>query len=178
MRKFTDNFHRGLGVLYGMTETAGPVAYMAPGEETPFGLGRMLKGDAQRDGPRDQKTLHLRGGFLSPQITTEWFDTGDNIVLDAGRLTYLSRRREWLLWQGEKISLLEIENHIKKKPGVTDSLVYLSAGRLQAVVQCQDEIIFEKIRSSSNWDFRFPKPEMIFSDKPMISLGMKKIRYQ
>lgn len=136
-----------IGQAYGMTEL-GLIAADLEGHH-PLTVGRV----------GDDLGVELRHGEIhvrcaaSPYITAGdpsryhdgWFSTRDRGVLDErGILTILGRTDSLILSGGFTISLVEIEEALKRCPGV-DDVVVLFSDRIEAYVASQSQIAPEAV---------------------------------
>jgi len=93
-----------------------------------MGIGKLIKGTARLSGESPSK-LQLKGEFLSPSIQQEWYETNDYVRADGDELFFFAREREWVYREGEKVSLVEMENEIRTQGGVKDCRVSLIDGQ-------------------------------------------------
>jgi O-succinylbenzoic acid--CoA ligase len=134
----------GLPVLqtYGMTETVGQVATVAPAAaRADLGTaGRPLGGveirivdaDGATLGPESAGRIEVQGPVVSPgylgepeRDPGEWFRTGDLGSLDsAGRLILLGRADDMIVTGGENVHPAQVEDVLRGIDGVVDVLVY------------------------------------------------------
>lgn len=173
MMNFRNNFHCGLNILYGLTETAGPITYLPADDWTPYGLGNMLVGDFKI--AEMSKQLSVKGDFLSSRVTSEWLETSDCVELSSNaQLKFLSRLNDWVVWNGEKISLLEIENYLRVSSDIFDAMVLNSNNQLKALVHAKESFSPQNILEI--WPNNFPLPQIEIVHRPFIDLGVKKKR--
>ncbi|GAA0766947.1 long-chain fatty acid--CoA ligase [Ideonella azotifigens] len=118
----------GLPVLqgYGMTETSPVVAVNAPDDNDPATVGRALPGVELRIAERSE--LLVRGpsvmrGYWKRETDTHnafldgWLRTGDQAVIEHGRLRILGRVKEIIVTStGEKIAPVDLELAITADP--------------------------------------------------------------
>ena len=111
---------------YGMTETGGQVATVAPDEQVgaPGGVGRPLDGFEVRisgEGRIEVRGAAVSSGYLGekPREPGSWFTTGDLGEIDAeGRLTVRGRADNVLVTGGENVSPEVVASVIAGHPGV------------------------------------------------------------
>jgi len=127
---------------YGLTETVGQVATVAPGEErASLGtVGRPLDGiDVRVVGPDRLPVpggaagrIEVRGPTVTPgylgepaRDAGEWFRTGDvGMFGDSGALSVLGRADDVIVTGGENVHPAQVEAVVRSIPGVADVRVY------------------------------------------------------
>lgn len=127
---------------YGMTETVGQVATVAPGEERRLlgTAGRPLEGVEIRvvddEGsavlPGSAGRIEVRGPTVTPgylgrpeRDPSDWFRTGDIGRIDgSGALTILGRADDVIVTGGENVHPAQVEEVLRSLPGVVDARVY------------------------------------------------------
>jgi malonyl-CoA/methylmalonyl-CoA synthetase len=119
---------------YGMTETCMLVSNPYDAERRPGTVGRPLPGLELRLDPKSNEVLvrgpNVFGGYLNrPDANADafvdgWFRTGDiGELSDDGYLTLNGRAKELIISGGFNVYPREIEDELRRLPGVTDAAV-------------------------------------------------------
>lgn len=129
---------------YGLTETSPVVSVNLAGEKTPNSVGKPIPGveveirDDERNTlpPGENGAIWARGAnimreyYRNPEATSEaledtgWLNTGDIGYLDEEGFLYITgRRKEMIIFGGEKIFPQEVEHALVAHPSVAEAAV-------------------------------------------------------
>ena len=129
---------------WGMTETAAPNCVLPPGVEKIESIGKFMPGmevkvvdiDGESLGPGEAGELWvkgkavMRGYYRQPVLTREiltsdgWLKTGDIAVFDEQGLFYIvGRIKDMIKVGGEVVFSTEVEEAIRRHPGVAEAAV-------------------------------------------------------
>ncbi|QIL74004.1 long-chain-fatty-acid--CoA ligase (plasmid) [Diaphorobacter sp. HDW4B] len=139
----------GFGQFYGMTETAGSVTFLAPGEhdvtrpERLRSVGRALpcydieirdpSGKALQPGEHGELWVRtptmMKGYWQLPDATSEallgdWYRTGDGAYMDAEGYVFLTDRiKDMIITGGENVYPIEVEAALRLHPAIGEVVV-------------------------------------------------------
>ncbi len=145
--------------VYGLSETHSPATMLRDSEfaDRPTSVGRPLPcmearvvdQDGRALAPGGRGHLQLRGslvtsGYLGDRAATAaafahgWFSTGDQARMDEqGYLWILGRRQDLIIRGGFKIAPVEVEQALRRHPGIADAAVFGVPDHIgQAAVAC------------------------------------------
>lgn len=125
--------------LYGQTECSVISGKWIEPDDTALTLGDPLKGVEWREGQgsgngphhllvrSDAAATHrvVDGDPLPLENCDGWFDTGDVVTAHGNSFTFLGRADQVVNIGGCRVDILEVEEHVKKCPGVEDCVVFL-----------------------------------------------------
>lgn len=84
---------------------------------------------------------HLLGKSEDLILQGEWYHTGDIVeVTQSGSLKFVARKTEMINVGGYKVNPHEVEEEIKKVPGVIDAYVYSRANRITGNIVVADVV--------------------------------------
>jgi acyl-coenzyme A synthetase/AMP-(fatty) acid ligase len=146
IENFKLRYRKGMGILYGLTETAGPVAYVPEDEWSPGCIGRLFSGKYRVEQWAGGGVLSLSGGFLSPAINEAWFTTSDVVTASSnGMLFYEGRLGDRLVWQGQRLHLQALENMLLGHDAIVAARFFLDSEISTSGTSLDDKVSVEVV---------------------------------
>jgi long-chain acyl-CoA synthetase len=167
---------------YGMTETSPVVSCNTPEDNDPATVGRLLDGVEARIG--DNRELLVRGpgvmrGYWKREVDTGlafvdgWLRTGDQAVLEYGRLRIIGRVKEIVVTStGEKIAPADLEQAITADPLFEQAWVFGEARPYLACIVVLGTAQWGKLAVSLGLD---PVAPGSLSDLAVVREAMRRI---
>ena len=167
---------------YGMTETSPVVSCNTPEDNDPATVGRLLDGVEARIG--DNRELLVRGpgvmrGYWKREADTAqafvdgWLRTGDQAVLEDGRLRIIGRVKEIIVTStGEKIAPADLEQAITADPLFEQAWVFGEARPYLACIVVLGAARWGELAASLGLD---PAAPASLSDPAALREAMRRI---
>lgn len=122
-KEFEKTFQLRPNIIYGLTESAGPIMYVKEDQWAPGSIGSMFKGSYYVEDNNKSGSLVLEGGFLSRCIEGS-YKTNDVIDISKGYPRFMGRNSDWISCNGQRVSLLEAEEALLKHQNVKSVRIY------------------------------------------------------